>query len=84
MNGEKRQVSFRLDEEVAKEMKAAAATNEVSGDLGPFCQKLAEWAFGHYQKAKSLYQLRQCEVRFPRGGHKKNAVPRRSREITVR
>src|SRR5437016_14559882 len=44
MNGEK-QVSFRLDEEVAKEMKAAAATNEVTGELGPFCRKLAEWAF---------------------------------------
>jgi len=66
MNGAKRQVSFRLDEEVAKAMEAAAATNEVSGELGPFCRKLVEWAFTHYRKAQSWSSLKDCEVRYAR------------------
>ncbi len=71
MNGAKRQVSFRIDEEVAKEMEAAAAINEVSGELGPFCRKLVEWAFKHYQKAQSWSSLKKCEVRYARVRAKK-------------
>ncbi len=65
MNGAKRQVSFRVDEETAKAMEAAAANDGIK-ELGPFCRLLVEWAFGHYQKVQSWSLLKECEVHYAR------------------
>ena len=60
-----RQVSYRIDEETAREMKAAAENNGI-GSLGPFNRALMEWAYGHYKQAKSLYLLKKSSVEYPR------------------
>jgi hypothetical protein len=65
MNEPTRQVSFRIDEDAARQMKAAAMNDGIR-ELGPFCRLLMEWAFGHYKKAKSLYLLKQTIVEYPR------------------
>jgi hypothetical protein len=44
----------------------AAAMKEGIREMGPFCRELIEWAFEHYEDARSLYMLRISTLDVPR------------------
>jgi len=60
----KKQISFRIDAQIADEMKAAAAEDGIH-ELGPFTRELVEWAFGYRKKATALFLLKKAKVQFP-------------------
>jgi hypothetical protein len=65
MNWPTRQISYRIDENTAKRMKAAAMNDGIR-ELGPFCRLLVEWAFEHYQRAGSLSLLKKSRMEYAR------------------
>jgi len=69
--GKKKQVCFRIDETIVREMQDAAQ-REGFTELGPFVREIARWAFGHYKQATSLFLLKQAKVVTPQVGTKKS------------
>ena len=51
------QISFRVDDELNDQMAKAADVEELA--VADFVRKVFKWAFAEYQKAGSLYTLRQ-------------------------
>jgi hypothetical protein len=68
--GKKKQVCFRIDETIVREMQEAAE-REGFVELGPYCRELVKWAFAHYKQATSLFLLKQAKVVTPQVGTKK-------------
>jgi hypothetical protein len=67
MNRKKKQVCFRIDEEIVSEMQEAAE-HEGFMEVGPYCRELVKWALGHYRQAQSLFLLKQAKVISPQVG----------------
>ena len=62
----KKRVSFRVDAELANQMRAAAGKEAVPMSLADFTRRLLLWALPHYYRASSLWLLKQATVKVPK------------------
>lgn len=62
----KNRVSFRVDAELAEQMREAARKEAMPTNLTDFSRKLLMWAWQHYRTGSSLWLLGRAEVRLPK------------------
>ena len=65
-------ISFRIDAELARQMRAAARKEPAPMNLADFTRTLLLWALPHYRAASSLRRMRQAKVMQP--GDRKRAT----------